>query len=78
MFDFWFADILNFIGGTIRWFVVKCIRVLLQKPPSKYSFKEYIHGAKRGDNWEKLAHGLNNSGIAIVFLIAIIYLVIYS
>lgn len=65
--------ILNFFGGTIRWFFGSIYCLLLNK--KKYTFWEYINGLKNSkDYYDQMGHASNN--IIIAFIVMFIFCVI--
>ena len=72
--QFLIGDILNYIGGTMRWLFGKFLRIFINKP--KFEFKEYINGPKNPDYYDQIGHGINNILIGLLtFLILIIPLI---
>lgn len=59
------GNILNFIGGTLRYVYGNVWRTILNK--KKFTFEEYIYGPK-DSNYYDSGHGFNNIIIAIVFI----------
>ena len=58
------GEILNFVGGTIRWIYGSLWRTIFKKP--KFKFKEYISGPNNPDYYDKFGHHFNNKIIAII------------
>ncbi|WP_148869322.1 hypothetical protein [Tenacibaculum adriaticum] len=65
-----FEAILNFVGGTIRWFYGSIWRTIFNKPKFKYS--EYLFGPeKNSTHYDEFAHHFNNKIIGGVFIFAV-------
>ncbi len=66
--DFIGGEILNLIGGTIRWFFVSIYRKLTKK--ENFSYDEYLYGKEKiNDDYNKLEHEFANKVIAFMFFI---------
>jgi len=62
--------ILNYIGGTMRWFYGNIWRTIFNK--RKFTFNEYIYGPKTSDYYDNMGHELNNRLIGALGLVFII------
>ncbi len=71
--DFFGIGILNFIGGSIRWFFGTIYRKLMKK--ENFSYHEYLYGKEKiNDDYNKLEHEFANKVIAFMFFIFLILL----
>lgn len=67
-------EILNFIGGTVRWIYGSIWRTLFNKP--KFTYSEYINGSKNSKDYiDSMGHRFNNIIIGMIFLVIIISIV---
>lgn len=67
------GEILNYIGGTIRWFFGTIHRKLIKK--ENFSYHEYLYGEdKLNNDHYKLEHELANKLIAFIFFFFLILL----
>lgn len=69
-----FYVVINFIGGTIRWFIGTLFALLFKR--KKYNYKEYIYGPDGAEDIYNSAHGCFNIilGILFIVLIAVIFI----
>jgi len=69
-------NLLNFVGGTIRWVYGTTWRTIARKP--KYKFKEYINGLENSYDWfDNKRHNFVNSVIGLLTIVLIIINLIY-
>jgi hypothetical protein len=65
------GEMINFIGGTVRW----CLAMLykpLTKDTKKYTFKEYLYGPKKSQDWfDKRGHELNNRILGLLVIVGV-------
>jgi hypothetical protein len=67
------SEILNFIGGSIRWFFGTIFRLTFNK--KKFTFHEYLYGPKNLNNdYNKMEHEFANKVIAFMFFFFLILL----
>lgn len=65
-FNLIFGDILNYIGGVLRWLFGLLFRSIFKK--QKFTFEEYIYGSKDPNYYDKMGHRFNNIIIAVIFI----------
>ena len=60
-------ELLNIIGGTVRWLFGTLWRKIFNKP--KFKFSEYLYGAKKEKNsFNDIAYEYNNRIIGVIFI----------
>lgn len=68
------GEILNFVGGSIRWFFGTIYSILFNK--KRFTFNEYLYGENiKNNDYEKLEHSLANKVAAFIFFFVIIVLI---
>jgi len=71
--DFFGNEILNYIGGSIRWFFGTIYSKLMKK--EKFSYHEYLYGQEKINNdYNKLEHEFANKVIAFIFFFFLVLL----
>lgn len=70
---FFGSEILNFLGGLIRWFFGTIYSSIFNK--KRFTFKEYLYGEnKLNDDYSKLEHEFANKIIALIaFFIIVLF-----
>lgn len=68
---FFGSEILNFLGGSIRWFFGTIYSSLFNK--KGFTYREYLYGEnKLNDDYSKLEHEFANKAIALIFFFIIV------
>lgn len=68
--------VLNFIGGTIRWFFVTIWKSIFNIPKEKRSFKDYLYDSEEDAFTNDGANGCLNILIGIAFVICVIFVIL--
>jgi hypothetical protein len=72
--DLFFSDMVNLIGGSIKWFFGTIFRLLFNL--KKFTFHEYLYGPKNLNNdYNKMEHEFANKIIAFIFFFIVILLI---
>lgn len=67
--------LLNYTGGTLRFIYGTIWRTIFNK--TKFTYKEYIYGPKKGNYYDKNGHEFNNRIIAFIFIMIIVVFITY-
>ncbi|MBV7268081.1 hypothetical protein [Winogradskyella luteola] len=65
--------ILNFIGGSIRWFFATTWKLIFNTP--KHSFREYIYSSEEDILRHDGANGCLNTIIGIAFVVLVVIII---
>tara|TARA_R110002033_G_scaffold6276_1_gene24991 strand:- start:11634 stop:11867 length:234 start_codon:yes stop_codon:yes gene_type:complete len=66
----------NYIGASVKWIYGLVIRIFIKKP--KFTFQEYLHGAKNPNYYDFMGHNLNNGLIGVLTFVFVIVPILIS